>query len=750
MKDISYTKYSTLENCESEPISFLGSIQPFGVLIAYDVKKDQVSFCSKNIVEELNISVVEILGLNFNKLISFLNLDADLKTLLENKKNSGFPNFKLRLNNKDYSLTLKNVDDHILFELESLPDGVLEQHDFYLRTNDFIKKINEAESFYSFSTIVADEIRRIIGYDRVMVYRFDPDFNGEVYAESKRSDIESFLGLHYPHTDIPAQARELYKKQPLRMIPDVNYNPAAIIALDDDCTHEDLNLSNCTFRSVSPIHIKYLKNMGVSASFSISIMINEQLWGMIACHNYSPKKVLLYNRTSALMQSEFYAAQIHRWERSEEYKKVQEKEHIYQSILEEVVRTENTFESVSSTPYFLGLTDATGGAILRDGNVHVYGETPGVQFINKVQKYMKSKDERVFLSDSFSDYLEEAKKYQKIASGVLYFSLHKETDSAVIWFRKQLSEGKKWGGNPNKNNEDIKNLTPRNSFKAWEEDVAGKSAKWYAHEIQAGLRLGNYLEREIYIRNLKSQKEQLEQITTELKNKNEELSQFNWISSHDMKEPLRKIRLFIDQIEMEENELNEVQQNYFRRIDKAADRMQQLIDDLLNYAKLSDEEVFEKKSLRKVIDEVAFSFESLDDKKITFDISKFPKANIIDFQIAQLFSNLISNSIKFKHPDREVFIEIKHVIPTQNEMDQLGFDKDNFIKIVYSDNGIGFSSDYNERIFEVFQRLHDTNKFDGTGIGLAICKKIVETHNGVIRAFGREGEGVDFEIFLKK
>jgi chemotaxis family two-component system sensor kinase Cph1 len=748
MKDISYTKYSTLENCESEPLSFLGSIQPFGALIVYDVQENQITFCSKNITDELGISLEQILGLDFEKFKNLLGFDFTLKQLLEKKSNSNIS--YLSLNSNDYSLTLKKIDNHLLFELELLPDGVQKQHDFYARTNDFINKINETDSFYSFSTIVADEIRRIIGYDRVMVYRFDSDFNGEVFAESKRDDLEPFLGLNYPHTDIPAQARELYKKQSLRMMPDVNYIPAPIIALDDDSSHQDLDISNSILRSVSPIHIKYLKNMGVSATLSISIMINEQLWGMIACHNYSPKKVLLYNRTSALMQSEFYAAQIHRWERSEEYNKVQEKEHIYQSILEEVVRSGNAFESVSSTPYFLGLTDATGGAILRDGQVHIYGETPSIDFIKGVQEYMKSNNERVFLSNSFSDYLKEAKKHQKLASGVLYFSLHKESDSAVIWFRKQLSEGKKWGGDPNKNSENIKSLTPRNSFDAWEENVAGKSAEWFAHEIQAGLRLGNYLEKEIYIKNLKSQKEQLEQITSELKNKNEELSQFNWISSHDMKEPLRKIRLFIDQIGMEENELSETQQNYFNRIDKAADRMQQLIDDLLNYAKLNEEEIFEQKSLKLVIDEVVDSIKSFEEGSITFEIGEFPTAKIIDFQIAQLFSNLINNSLKFKHPDREVIIKIITEEPNQNELAELGLEIDNCIKILYSDNGIGFSSEYNERIFEVFQRLHDTNKFDGTGIGLAICKKIVETHNGLIRAKGKEGEGVYFEIFLKK
>ena len=493
MKDISYTKYSTLENCESEPLSFLGSIQPFGVLIVYNFQNDIVTFCSKNATNELGITLENILGKNYKNLKNLLGIRLDVKQLLKNKSNNNLSSSNLRLNNNDYSLTIKRMDDHLLFEFEHLPDGVEAQHDFYLRTNDFINKINQAESFYEFSMSVADEIRRIIGYDRVMIYRFDPDFNGEVYAESKNADLEPYLGLNYPHTDIPAQARELYKKQSIRMIPDVNYIPEPILALDDESTYQDLDISKSILRSVSPIHIKYLKNMGVSATLTISIMINEQLWGMIACHNYSPKKVLLYNRTSALMQSEFYAAQIHRWERSEEYNKVQEKEHIYQTILEEVVRSGNSFESVSSTPYFLGLTDATGGAILRDGKVHTCGETPDVDFIERIQDYMKSNNERVFLSNTFSDYLKEAKKFQKIASGVLYFSLHKESDSAVIWFRKQLSEGKKWGGNPNDQAEKLKSLSPRNSFKTWEEDVEGKSAKWFAHEIQAGLRLERFI-----------------------------------------------------------------------------------------------------------------------------------------------------------------------------------------------------------------------------------------------------------------
>lgn len=748
MKEITYNNYTDLENCQNEPLSFLGTIQPFGVLIAYDLKKDLVTFCSKNIADQLGYSLDEVLGINLDGFLSILKIERYVKPWIDSDKVSNSKQYEVSINDNLFTLIYKKVGENILFEFERIPNGFVEQHDFYYQTHDFVNRINESEDFKSFSTVVANEIRRIIEYDRVMIYKFDSDFNGEVFAESKSEDLEPFLGLNYPHTDIPAQARELYKKQPIRMLPDINYTPSPIVALDDKSDYRSLDISKSILRSVSPIHIEYLKNMGVAATLTISIMINEQLWGLIACHNTSPKKVLHFKRISALMQTDFYAAQIHRWERSEEYKKVQEKEHIYQSILEEVVNTGNTFESVTSTSYFLGITDASGGAILRGDQIHLHGETPDIEFIKDIQEYMVDNNERVFLSNQLSEHIEKAKNHQKRASGILYFSLHKESNSAVIWFRKQLSEGKKWGGDPNKNEANVRSLTPRNSFKAWEENVIGKSARWHSHEIQAGLRLGNFLEREIYIRNLKFQKEQLEKITSELKSKNEELSQFNWISSHDMKEPLRKIRLFIDQIKLEEQELSETQKNYFGRIDNAADRMQQLINDLLNYAKLNNKEVFEMKSLKKVVKNVFESIKDLNINSIEFSMGELGNAPIIDFQIAQLFSNLINNSIKFKHPDRNIVIKIYAETPTKKELIKLNLESNSYVKIVYQDNGIGFSSKYNEQIFKVFQRLHDTKKHEGTGIGLAICKKIIETHNGVIRAEGEEGKGVKFEIFL--
>ncbi|MDX1653184.1 MAG: ATP-binding protein [Brumimicrobium sp.] len=749
MKKIVYQDYTSLENCTDEPIQFLGSIQPFGALISLDKKDFSIHHCSSNTDIFFGVSPEKILGCAFEEFATYFEPILD-KDFLRDTSIGLFKNpSEFKINGSVCTVVLHKTEDYFLIEIEPLPSGFRPEHDLYNKTSEFVHKMNDSQNFKSFAGVVAEEIQSITGFDRVMIYRFDEDFNGEVFAESVISGLEPFLGLHYPHTDIPAQARELYKKVQLRIVPDVDYTPVPMVSRNDSDDHRSLNLGSSVLRSVSPIHIQYLRNMGVGATLTVSIMINDQLWGLVACHNRLPKKVLLYERMSALVQVDFFAAQIKRWERSEEYDRVQEKEHIYLSIIEEIEKHGNTFETVTSTPYFLGLTESTGGVLMRDGIIHVFGETPGNKFILELHNWMKSRKEDVFLTNEFSKRYPRALKYEKIASGLLYYSLDFDSDSCLMWFRKQLSEGKKWGGRPEDTDKmENTSLTPRNSFKAWEENVAGKSARWYSHEIQAGLRMGNYLEREIYIRNLKKQKEQLEQITHELQISNEELSQFNWISSHDMKEPLRKIRLFIDQIKLENTPLSEVQNKYFSRIDAAAERMQQLINDLLNYSKLNEEEVFHLSSLNDVIHEVLKNAKS-PEEEIFVEVDRFPDIQMIPYQMDQLFSNLISNSIKFRARDRKCLIQIRKSKVKKSELRDLNLNPDRkYLKIVYLDNGIGFDSSFNEKIFEVFQRLHNQREYEGTGIGLAICKKIVETHQGSIRAFGQKEKGVQFEIIL--
>jgi chemotaxis family two-component system sensor kinase Cph1 len=740
MKDIRYSGYSDLVRCKDEPIHLIGSVQDFGVLLVFSKKDKSLLYFSENAIQLFDLDKPRLenggKGYALDYFLAMLGLN---KSSILESDGAAISAKTVQYANTFYTICYTSNDDLIHLELEQGIDNY-DGEKYFTQNQEFLKMLNHAEDFSEFSQLIAESIQKITDYDRVMVYRFDNEFNGEVYAEALKEGRESFLGLHYPHTDIPEQARNIYKKNKCRIIKDVNSAQIPMYGLGDN--PRDLDISNSVLRSSSPIHLQYLQNMGVQATLTLSIMIDEQLWGLIACHHYSPKHIGHYKRLAAMLQTDFFASQIRRWERSDEYGLVQEKEHIYQAIIEDGIKHKNLFQAITNQTYLLGLTSSTGGAVIREGKVFSFGISLETHDVLAIQDFMNARNEHVFLTNEFGKYFEKYVDFKHIASGLLYYRLDIEGNSAIMWFRRQLAEGKMWGGNP-LDNVDRNPLTPRNSFAAWEEEVEGKSAIWLSHEIQAGLRLCAFLEREIYINSLKEQKKRFELLTNELKEANEELNQFNWISSHDMKEPLRKIRLFVDQIKSEENLLSKTHQAYFTRIDAAAIYMQNLINDLLEYASLSKQENYTQLNLKQLIDEALYDLDESD-----VDVQIFVDEGFVVYgvklHLKQMLINIFSNSVKFKSPDRQLKLQIRL------ERNYLFKENVSFSRLIISDNGIGFSPDFKEKIFKVFQRLHAQNVYKGTGIGLALCKKVMESHGGFIEADAEEGKGAEFYLFFKE
>ena len=319
IKDIVNRDLVNLTNCEQEPIHIPGSVQTHGFLVALRTDSMLIDYCSANIFDFTGITYEQSLGKKFSDIFGS---DAGQLFIqyMDKPASAVNPPLELEVCGKNLLCSAYRIDKYYVAEFEPADPNVPHLSSVYNQTVQFVTYMEQSDTLRELCSKVADQTRAITGYDRVMIYRFDKDYNGEVFAESKVDHIEPFLGLHYPHTDIPAQARQLYLTNLMRIIVDTKYTPVPIYTIDD-ATGKKLDLSRSYLRSVSPIHIQYLHNMGVGGTLTISLIHQGRLWGLITCHHYSAKYVPLYARIAAQMQGYFLTSQINVRQLNEEYKK---------------------------------------------------------------------------------------------------------------------------------------------------------------------------------------------------------------------------------------------------------------------------------------------------------------------------------------------------------------------------------------------------------------------------------------------
>lgn len=752
IKSIVNDSTANILNCESEAIHIPGTIQPHGFLITVKESDYTVAYCSENCVEFLNKTHIELLGKKLDTIFS----EGDIKNIEQQFKEFSddlLRPFIINYNQVAFHVTAHKSDEVIILEFELFAEAKLDLPDLLIQMKRFSYHTERADNLQSLCQEVADETRSITGYDRVMIYRFDKEYNGQVYAESKKEDLESFLHLHYPHTDIPVQARELYLRNLVRMLVDVSYAPVPIYALSDETNNNnnlDLSLSN--LRSVSPLHLEYLKNMEVGATFVISLIHNKKLWGLISCHHYSPKHIPYYTRLAAHLQGLILSSQIDVRQVADEFeltKETAKKVVDFQNLLQD---DHQTLTQKSSLLKLKDLINADGVILHYNEQNFTEGDLPGNKEIDDLIRWLKSeKGSQSFNTYELFQHYSGATQIANSIAGVLYLPLSDNNKSCIVWTRREVEKNIEWAGDPSKavqKNEENLMLSPRKSFEIWKQALKLTSKEWKTPELKEAEATTATIQRQLHLADLKTEEEKYLTLNQKLQKANDELANMNWISTHDLKEPLRKIQYY-GSIILERNSTNipdSVKENILR-MQKSASKMQVLIDDLLTYSKVINEEnELDPVDLNEIIEGIIADFkENIEEKNITIKVADLPTVFGIQFQLRQLFLNLISNSIKFVRPEvaPEIIISGEQVTIENNN-----FATQNFFKIIVQDNGIGFDPTYEEKVFKIFQRLHSQTEFMGTGIGLSICKKIAELHGGYIEAQGKEGEGAIFSVYL--
>ena len=358
-----------------------------------------------------------------------------------------------------------------------------------------LERIRKTRGMTELAQEAARQLKVLTGFDRVMVYRFHPDGSGEVIAEAAASGLEPFLGLHYPASDIPEQARILYQRNWLRIIADINAKPAALFST---ATHNAalLDLSMSVLRSVSPIHIEYLRNMGVGASMSVSILRDGKLWGLFACHHYSPRYISFEKRTAAELFGQMFSWIVEGREREGDVAYETRAHQIQERLIETAASHEHSQRAIVD---FIGdyrkMIDCDGIAVWSDDKITLQGETPTEDEVKDLVAFInRTSPGRIFASAEIAKVYAAGESFRDRAAGFLAIPISRTPRDCLIFFRREILRSVNWAGAPDKVYDEGPNgprLTPRKSFELWQETVRGQSTPWTSADLRIaeGLRV---------------------------------------------------------------------------------------------------------------------------------------------------------------------------------------------------------------------------------------------------------------------
>ena len=750
-----------LTNCDREPIHIPGSIQPHGVLFVLQDPTLEILQVSNNTQKIIGYPAPDLLGQPLSVLLDDEQIQLIRQCLAEDFESINPLHLSIQQRKKSikkpiqFDGILHRLEAGIVLELEpKQTKSRANFFDFYHQAKGTITRIQKAPTLLEMCQIGVQEIRRITDFDRVMVYRFDPEGAGSVIAEDTNQDTP-YLNLHYPPSDIPKQARQLYHLNWLRLIPDANYQPVEITPIDNPITNQPLDLSLSVLRSVSPIHLEYLKNMGVTASMSVSLIQDKKLWGLIACHHSSPKYMPYNTRTVCEFIGQVMSVELANKEAIEDsdYKRLLKS--LQTQFIEALSQAEHFLDGiVQLDSQLLSLANATGAVICSRNQFVRIGETPPEEAIQALLTWLKPHlQHSLFETSSLAKIYPAAETFTSIASGMLALEISKVHQNYILWFRPEVIQTVNWGGNPNKpveiSEDGSLRMSPRQSFELWQETVSGSCLPWKASEIEAASEL-----RSLIVGVVLRQADEMALMNFELQRSNEELDSFAYIASHDLKEPLRGIH----------NYANFLMEDYAETLDedgvaklqtmvRLTQRMEDLINSLLHFSRLGRAELAQNSvNLNELVQQIIATLTiSRPQNEVEFRIPRpIPSIQGDYSQINELFTNLISNAIKYNNKP-EKWVEIGFLDRLDREYpEMIANSAEAPARTFYiRDNGIGIPPEHLDKIFQIFRRLHGRDEFGGgTGAGLTIARKIVERHGGRIWVESTPTQGSTFYFTL--
>ncbi len=719
-----------LTECDREPIHIPGAIQGHGVLIIVVEPELTIANVSVNVRDFFGVEPLATIGRPLARLIG-PGAESTVAAGLRRGTLSAFNPIRVVVGERAFDAILHRNGPTTIVELEP-NEAPAAKNDELLRP--VLTRLQAATRLSELLAIAVEEIRTLTGFDRVMAYRFLEDGHGEVVQEARAQDLDPYLGQHYPATDIPIQARRLYVLNWLRIIPDVAYEPVPLVSSVSPSTGEPPDLSGASLRSVSPVHVEYLRNMGVRASMSISVVRGQALLGLFACHHREPRRVPFVLRATCELIGRFVSMQA---AALLELAATAQRSAIQDAEVELVEAVRGHPEGwaaglLGRTSSLLRIVTATGVAICDDDRVHRVGATPTEGEIRGLVAWLDQRRSGSFQTHALSQAYAPAREYSGVAGGLLAITIPKPTPSHVLWFRYETPRTVTWSGDPSKPAEsagESERIHPRRSFAAWLENVRGISSPWTRAEID----VAEDLRRHAVEIDLARHVVRAEQA---IRARDEILA----IVSHDLRSPLSLIRVATTFISRDSERLRTGVM--VGRIQQAVSQMNTLISDLLDLARIEAGKLpihpARCDATELVSNAVAMHAPLAEERGIFLVCSEMSEVRVMGDRerLYQVLSNLLSNAIKFTPAAGSIHVDVHS-------------DDDN-ARFSVRDTGPGISPSEQARIFDRYAQGDKAGLRPGAGLGLYIAKGIVDAHGGRIWVESVPGRGSTFAFTIPR
>lgn len=727
-----------LSNCDREPIHIPAKIQAFGAMLVVQLSNKQVLARSNNAHEWLSSENLPSVGSTLQT-----SLLTDLITQVQ-QCDEGVPT-SVRLVREDGRKLLAtghHVDGLAIIEIE-LDNETPEAEAHLLRKLFAGIERKSVEVLYQ-STV--DVIREFIGFDRVMLYQFHEDQHGSVIAEAKCDDQEPFLGLHYPAGDIPEPARRLYELKWVRTIADSHATPVemqpslvTVIAGDGERDAQPINLSFSNLRAISPIHLEYLRNMGVAASMSISVLSGGKLWGLIACHNRTPRVVTPHQRDTCELAGSLLSAYLSSRRQEELLKlRVQINENIAEQLAGMSKQDDFVSSIAQSAPWIANLFRSDGFIWVHGDDRFYWGETPTEMQTTKLLDALDQQNqEPIVYTDKATAWRSDTQSFAGRLPGLMVLRLGQRVGGALLLFRAPYMTSVQWAGDPKRNEADESGrLSPRKSFAKFTQTVQDRSLPWSAMDRETAETLLSTLNSMVV-----EQASRMRRANEELRQLNADLDAFAYAASHDLKEPLRGIRHHLFMLEQAGDLVGPAFDRGLSSLKRLVGRMSDLLDGLLRFSRAGRQELhWEAFLLSEVVEQARdVAFGGMPPSEVEIKVIEDGQFHGDFSCVREVISNLLTNAVKYNtQPIKQIVLSCVDVVHSPLARN-LEFQK-NVVRV--RDNGIGIPADSQQRIFDIFTRLHGHADFGGgSGAGLTIVRRMVERHGGkiAIESDGRNG-----------